>query len=180
MHLTAHTDYSLRVLMFLALHRDRTVTVAEIAAAYGISAAHLNKVVQNLALAGDIETLRGRKGGIRLARRLEAINLAEVVRRSEPDMELAPCFASNGACILGRCCLLKGALRRAGQAFLAELGRLTLADLVGRGGPTADIFAAGSRASRAPASVGRRSGMLRSQSRAAGPGRKRRRSAQAR
>lgn len=70
MRLTTYTDYSLRVLMFLALHPGRTVTVAEIAAAYGVSAAHLNKVVQSLALAGEIETLRGRNGGIRLAKPL--------------------------------------------------------------------------------------------------------------
>ena len=148
MHLTTYTDYSLRVLMFLALHPGRTATVAEIAAAYGISAAHLNKVVQNLALAGEIETLRGRNGGIRLAKPLEAINLAAVVRRTEPDMDLAPCFAGSGACVLGKCCLLQGALRRAGQAFLAELGRSTLADLIGPGGPTAGLFPVGQVAKR--------------------------------
>jgi Rrf2 family nitric oxide-sensitive transcriptional repressor len=140
MRLTTYTDYTLRVLMFLALHPARTATVADIAAAYGISAAHLNKVVQSLALAGEIETLRGRNGGIRLAKPLQAINLAAVVRRTEPDMDLAPCFAASGACVLGECCLLQRALRQAGQAFLAELGRYTLADLIGPGGPTAGLL----------------------------------------
>ncbi len=142
MRLTAYTDFSLRVLMFLALHPGRIATVGEVADAYGISVAHLNKVVQNLAAAGEVETIRGRNGGIRLAKSPEAINLATVVRRTEPDMDLAPCFAGSGACVLGRCCLLQGALWRAGQAFLAELGRSTLADLVGPGGPTADVFTA--------------------------------------
>lgn len=150
MRLTTYTDYSLRVLMFLALHPGRTVTVAEIAAVYGISGAHLNKVVQSLALAGDIATLRGRNGGIRLARSPEAINLAAVVRRTEPDMDLAPCFAGNGACVLDKCCLLEGALRRAGQAFLAELGRSTLADLIGPGGPTAAVFSIGRTGEKLP------------------------------
>ncbi|MGH7042926.1 MAG: RrF2 family transcriptional regulator [Acetobacteraceae bacterium] len=140
MRLTTYTDFTLRVLMYLALHPGRTVTVAEIAGAYDVSAAHLNKVVQRLALAGNVETLRGRHGGIRLARPPAAINLADVVRRAEPDMNLAPCFAGRGACILGQCCLLQGALQRAGQAFLEELGRSTLADLIGPGGPTADAF----------------------------------------
>lgn len=150
MRLTTFTDYGLRVLMFLALHPGRIATVAEIATAYGISGAHLNKVVQSLALAGEIKTLRGRSGGIRLARVPEAINLAAVVRRTEPDMDLAPCFAVSGACVLGKCCLLQGALRRAGQAFLAELGRSTLADLVGPGGPTADVFPRGQAARQSP------------------------------
>jgi Rrf2 family transcriptional regulator, nitric oxide-sensitive transcriptional repressor len=151
MRLTSYTDYSLRVLMFLALHPDRTATVAEIAAAYGISGAHLNKVVQSLALAGDIETLRGRNGGVRLARPADAINVADVVRRTEPDMDIAVCFTSGSACVLGKCCLLQGALRRAAQAFLAELGESTIADLIGPGGPTANIFRLGQAVRQPPA-----------------------------
>ena len=140
MRRTTYTDYTLHVLMYLALHPGRIVTVGEIAAAYDVSAAHLNKVVQRLPLAGEIETTRGRHGGIRLAKPPAAINLAAVVRDAEPDMELAPCFAGTEACVLGRCCLLQGALRRAGQAFAAELGRSTLADMIGPGGPTASVF----------------------------------------
>ncbi|HUZ64986.1 MAG TPA: Rrf2 family transcriptional regulator [Acetobacteraceae bacterium] len=145
MRLTTYTDFTLRVLIYLALHPGRVVTVGEIARAYDVSAAHLNKVVQRLALAGEIETLRGRHGGVRLAKPPAAINIAAVVRDAEPDMDLAPCFAGSEACVLGRCCLLQGALRRAGQAFLAELGRSTLADLIGPGGPTAGVFPARAR-----------------------------------
>jgi len=140
MRLTSFTDYSLRVLMYLALDPERTATVAEIADAYGISRLHLNKVVLELGQAGDIETSRGRNGGIRLAKPANAINLADVVRRAEPDMELAPCFGNARACVLGRCCLLQGVLQRANHAFVAELARHTLADLVGSGGPTASTF----------------------------------------
>ena len=140
MRLTAFTDYSLRVLMYLALNPGRTATVAEIAEAYGISRLHLNKVVLELGQAGDIETSRGRNGGVRLAKPADAINLADVVRRAEPDMALAPCFASARACVLGRCCLLQGVLQRASHAFIAELARHTLADLVGSGGPTVGTF----------------------------------------
>lgn len=149
MRLTTYTDFTLRVLMYLALHPGRIVTVGEVARAYDVSAAHLSKVVQRLALAGEVETLRGRHGGIRLAKPPAAINLAAVVRDAEPDMDLASCFAGTDACVLGRCCLLQGALRRAGQAFLAELGRSTLADLIGVGGPTAGVFPARAR-ERAP------------------------------
>ena len=141
MRLTAYTDYTLRVLMYLAAHPERSATVAEIAGVYGISVAHLNKVVQGAAEAGEVATLRGRNGGIRLGKRPEDINLADVVRRTEPDMQLAPCFADGGACVLTRCCLLQGALHRASRAFMAELGRSTLADLLGPGGPSAAAFA---------------------------------------
>lgn len=160
MRLTRYTDYTLRVLMYLALHPEETVTVAEVAAAYGISEAHLNKVVRSLGLAGEIETLRGRQGGIRLRKPPSAINLATVVQRTEPDMDLVPCFASRSACVLGRCCLLQGALRRAGEAFLKELGRTTLADLIGPGGPGPEIFRPRMRGrwvdSRRSPAVGRR------------------------
>lgn len=145
MRLSTHTDSTLRVLMYLALHPGGIVTVDEIAAAYDISAAHLNNVVQRLALSGEIETLRGRLGGIRPAKPPAAINLATVVRDAEPNMNLASCFAGADARVLGRCCLLQGALRRAEQALMAELGRSTLADLIGLGGPTTGIFPARAR-----------------------------------
>ena len=161
MRLTTYTDYTLRVLMYLALHPGRIVTVGQIAAAYDVSAAHLNKVVRHLALSGEIETLRGRHGGIRLAKPPAAINLAAVVRGAEPDMNLASCFAGADACVLGRCCLLQEALRRAEQAFMAELGRSTLAELIGPGGPTTGVFPMRAREHtrrlRHPRAVSRRS-----------------------
>lgn len=140
MRLTAFTDYTLRVLMYLATNPERTATIGEIAEAYGISRLHLNKVVLQLGQAGDIETARGRNGGIRLAKPADAINLADVVQRAEPDMELVPCFANARACVLGRCCLLQGVLQRANHAFVAELARHTLADLMGAGGPSSALF----------------------------------------
>jgi Rrf2 family nitric oxide-sensitive transcriptional repressor len=140
MHLTAFTDYTLRLLMYLALDPERTATVAEVADAYGISRLHLNKVVLELGQAGDIETTRGRNGGIRLAKPADAINLADVIRRAEPHMDLVPCFGSARACVVGRCCLLQGVLQRANHAFLTELARYTLADLIGPGGPRSVLF----------------------------------------
>jgi Rrf2 family nitric oxide-sensitive transcriptional repressor len=92
MRLTAYTDYSLRVLMRLALRPQELTTIADIARAYRISEHHLMKVVHQLGRAGYIETVRGRGGGLRLARDPTAIWLGDVVRRTEPDLDLVECF----------------------------------------------------------------------------------------
>src|SRR5665647_27971 len=129
--LTVYTDYSLRVLMFLALKSDGLATIAEVAKAYGISKNHLMKVAYQLGLAGYVETVRGKGGGMRLARRPEIIVLGEVVRRTEPDMELVPCFAPDStSCAILPSCALRGALASARDAFLSVLDGYTLADLV--------------------------------------------------
>jgi len=129
--LTVYTDFSLRVLMFLALRGDRLATIAEIAKAYGISKNHLMKVAHQLGLAGYVETVRGKGGGLRLARQPQDIVIGEVVRRTEPDMTLVPCFAPDDAsCAIFPSCALRGALSEARDAFLAALDKHTLADLV--------------------------------------------------
>jgi Rrf2 family transcriptional regulator, nitric oxide-sensitive transcriptional repressor len=126
MRLTTFTDYTLRVLMYLALHPDRFVTIAEIASAYGVSANHLMKVVQHLGSSGEVLTLRGPRGGLRLARAAEKIRLGDVVRGTEPDMALAPC----SACVIHPACVLPGVFDRALAAFMAVLDGSTLADLI--------------------------------------------------
>lgn len=116
--------------MYLAVNGDRYATIAEIAAAYRISEAHLMKVVHQLGVAEIIETVRGRRGGIRLARPAESINLGAVVRRTEADLALVPCFDSAGCCMIGESCILSKVFQEALAAFLAVLDRYTLADLV--------------------------------------------------
>jgi Rrf2 family nitric oxide-sensitive transcriptional repressor len=129
--LTVYTDYSLRVLMFLAVKGDELATIAEIAKAYGVSKNHLMKVVHQLGVAGYVETVRGKGGGLRLARPAQEIVLGEVVRRTEPDMALVPCFEPDGAsCTIFSGCVLKGVLGEARDAFLTVLDRRTLAELV--------------------------------------------------
>ena len=131
MRLTDYTDYTLRTLMYLGVHRDKLVTIQEIADVYGISKSHLMKIVHQLGLAGRIETLRGRSGGLRLGREPEDINIGEVVRGTEPDFAMAECFdRHDNACILRSSCELKGVLRRAMQAYMEVLDEVTLADLL--------------------------------------------------
>lgn len=130
MRLTNYTDYTLRTLIYLGLAGDRLATIAEISEHFGIAESHLMKVVHQLGLAGDIETVRGKGGGLRLARSPEAIRVGEVVRRCEPDLVLVPCFGEQGACAIEPSCVLQKTLQRALAAFLRELDSYTLADLI--------------------------------------------------
>jgi Rrf2 family nitric oxide-sensitive transcriptional repressor len=130
MRLTTFSDYTLRTLIYLALRPDRLCTIEEIAVAYGISANHLTKVVHQAAQAGDIQTMRGQHGGLRLARPPETINIGAVLRRTEPDWDVAMCFGSDGACAIQPACVLQAALGEALAAFLAVMDGKTLADLI--------------------------------------------------
>lgn len=131
MRLTVYTDYALRMLMYLAVKDDGLATIEEIAQSYGISKNHLMKVAHQLGLAGYIETVRGRRGGLRLAKPAKAISLGEVVRHTEPDMAIVMCFEPvDAACAILPCCVLRKALEGARDAFLEALDEYTLSDLV--------------------------------------------------
>lgn len=130
MRLTTFSDYSLRTLIYLGLRPDRLVTIADVATAYDISANHLMKVVHQLAQSGEVATVRGQHGGLRLARRPQDINIGAVVRRTEPDMQLVPCFGSESGCRIQPECFLASVLDEALSAFLGVLDRYTLADLL--------------------------------------------------
>lgn len=131
MRLTDYTDYSLRTLMYLAVHRDRLATIQDIADVYGISKNHLMKVVHQLGIAGLVETTRGRNGGLRLKKEPQDINLGEVVRGTEPDFTMVECFdRKSNECILAQSCELQNVLRQATGAYLGVLDGLTLAHLL--------------------------------------------------
>lgn len=130
MRLTTMTDYAMRILMYVAHNPDRLCTIAEVAAAYGISEPHLMKITHHLGKAGFIETVRGKGGGMRLATSPSQINLGEVVRSVEPDFLLVECFAAGDGCALTGHCRLAGILSGALDGFLAHLDRYTLADLL--------------------------------------------------
>jgi Rrf2 family nitric oxide-sensitive transcriptional repressor len=132
LRLTTFSDYSLRVLICLGTAQGRLVTIDQIATAYGISANHLMKVVHRLAQLGYIETVRGKGGGMRLARPAQAINVGAVVRATEDNFALVDCFerADGPDCRIERICALKHALAQALEAFLATLDGYTLADLL--------------------------------------------------
>lgn len=129
--LTLYTDYSLRVLLYLAAKPESTATISEITDYYHISRNHLVKVVHNLGLNEFITTIRGKNGGIRLARPAAEIYLSEVVLKTEPDMELLECFnPATDKCVISATCRLKSMLYEGRAAFMQVLERNTLADAV--------------------------------------------------
>jgi Rrf2 family nitric oxide-sensitive transcriptional repressor len=131
MRLTEHTDYALRVLMYLGSNRGRLATTREVAELHGISHHHLTKVVNQLGHAGFVETVRGRSGGIRLARAPADIMVGDVVRHTEPDFHVVACMDGRArACPLAPACVLKGALCRATACFLDTLDGVPLSSLI--------------------------------------------------
>ena len=130
MHITRYTDYSLRVMIYLALKGDELSTIKEIADAYDISKNHLMKVVQNLNSKGYLTATRGKSGGIRLTQAAASINIGALVRDMESDMDLVECFRNSQDCVITPACQLKRVLADALTAFLEVLDQYTLADLL--------------------------------------------------
>lgn len=130
MHITRYTDYSLRVLMYVALKGDELSTIREIAESYDISKNHLMKVVQELNSNGYLHAIRGKNGGLRLRGDPKDINLGELVRRTEQDLTLVECFSAGNHCVLTPACRLKGIFAESLNAFFSVLDGYTLADLV--------------------------------------------------
>jgi Rrf2 family nitric oxide-sensitive transcriptional repressor len=140
MRLTTFSDYTMRVLIYLGLKRDGLITISDIAKAYDISENHLTKVVHQLAQGGYIETVRGKGGGMRLAREPHEINLGELIRITEGDTGLLACLEGQGSCCIQNACSLISILREAQTALFAVLEKYTLADLLQREQPLATIL----------------------------------------
>jgi Rrf2 family nitric oxide-sensitive transcriptional repressor len=142
MRLTLYTDYSLKLLMYLALKDERLATIQEISEAYGISRNHLMKIAQKLGQAGIVETVRGRGGGLRLARAAENVPVGEIVRLTEDDTQHVECFAAEtDCCRITSACRLRVKLREALAAYYAVLDEVTLAELVARPQPLKKLLA---------------------------------------
>jgi Rrf2 family nitric oxide-sensitive transcriptional repressor len=132
MRLTTFTDYSLRVLLFVATAPQGRARIADIARTYRISEHHLVKVAHHLGKEGLLANTRGRGGGLRLARPAAEINVGHVVRTAEEPSVLVECFAPGGHCAITDACRLAGALRKAHDAFYEVLDSYTLEDLLAR------------------------------------------------
>ncbi len=133
MKLTKFSDYSLRLLIYLAVHGDRLVSVGEVSRAYRVSPHVMVKVVQLLVEQGLVASVRGRHGGLRLDKAPSQINVGRIIRSTEPSWDLVECFdRDRNTCPIESACGLKGALNRAQRAFLGVLDDHTLADFLPR------------------------------------------------
>lgn len=130
MQLTAFSDYALRLMMMATAHNDRLVTIEETARTFDISRAHLMKVAHHLVRQGFLKTVRGRTGGLTLARPLEMIRVGEIIRSTERELALVECFGVYNQCRITPRCRLRGVLADAFDAFMTVLDRHTLRDLV--------------------------------------------------
>ena len=136
MRLSRHSDYAFRMLIHAALRAPALTTAGEVAKDFNLKATHLQKVAQTLATHGYLHTVRGRAGGLRLAVDPEAVRLGQVAAITEPDFQIAPCMSSGGDdCPIFEPCVLRTALSNASAAFLAELDKWTLADLLKKRNP---------------------------------------------
>lgn len=128
MKITQFTDFSLRLLLYLARNRDRIVTVREVAEYYKVSAEHLKKIVRRLSELGHLHTVRGKHGGLKLAREPHEINLGRLLREEE-NLQLMPCCETGAPCPMDAC-KLRGVVDEALLAFLAVLDARTLSDII--------------------------------------------------
>lgn len=150
MKLTLHTDYALRMLIFLAVHEGRPSTVSDVASTYGLSRNHLLKVALNLGRLGYVKTMRGRSGGVALALAPKDINVGAVVRAMEDDFALVECLRPDGGCcIITPACRLKGIVRKATDAFLEVFDAYTLDDLIGNGALLKELLVLSGNSARA-------------------------------
>jgi len=131
MNITTFSDYTLRVLIYLAAHEGEKSTAEKIASAYGISFHHVAKAAQWLAREGYVNSERGRSGGMTLRHNLNEINIGRVVKATEAGSALVDCMKGNGGtCCIQPSCGLKHALAEAQAAFYKALESFTLADIV--------------------------------------------------
>ncbi|MCP1659156.1 Rrf2 family transcriptional regulator [Neisseria perflava] len=131
MHLTQHTDYGLRVLIYTAINDDALVNISTIAETYGISKSHLMKVVTALVKGGFLDSVRGKGGGLKLAATPDKINIGAVVRHLEP-MQVVECMGEHNECLITPSCRLAGVLGGAVKAFFNYLDGFTLEDMLNK------------------------------------------------
>jgi Rrf2 family transcriptional regulator, nitric oxide-sensitive transcriptional repressor len=131
--LTYFSDYAMRLVLYLAMHQDRLVSIQEVSRAYGVSSHHMVKVVKRLIAHGLVASVRGRRGGLRLNRPPDQIRIGELVRLTEPHLDIVECFdEARNTCPIEPACGLKGVLGEARDAFMRVLDERTVADFLPR------------------------------------------------
>lgn len=141
MHLTVYTENAFRILMYLAAKDNELATISEISKCYSVSRNHIAKVAHHLGVRGFIQTQQGVRGGIRLARDPELINVGDVVDEMETEKDIFKCFSQPSPdCPFTNDCKLKRVLEKAHQGFMDVLKQFTLADLLEDNNPLSESF----------------------------------------
>lgn len=131
MYLSKFTDYSFRALVYLAENREKLCTVEELAKKLEISEHHLKKIIHKLAKTDLIISMKGRTGGLKLGLDPRDINLGEVIKITEDNLNIAQCFNKKDCCPnIGSQCKVKGIMKDSLDAFLNEFSRYTLQDVL--------------------------------------------------
>jgi len=141
MRITKRSNIAMRVLMFCAVNSGRLVTKSEVAGRCNVSESHLAQIINRLAQLGYLNTLRGRNGGLELARDPADIRIGKVFRLLEPGFAITECFAdADNSCPLIDACRLRLAIADAVEAFYAHLDAFTLDQLVCDNAALVDLF----------------------------------------
>ncbi|MBE6054849.1 MAG: Rrf2 family transcriptional regulator [Clostridium sartagoforme] len=131
MYLSKFTDYSFRALIYLAENRDKLCTVEELAKKIEISEHHLKKIIHKLAKTDLIISMKGRTGGLKLGLEPQDINLGEVIKITEDNLNIAQCFNKENCCpYMTYDCKVKGIMKNSLDAFINEFSRYTLSDVL--------------------------------------------------
>lgn len=134
MKLTQYSDLGLRLLIYLAHRHGEPATIQEVSGRFGVSKNHMVKISHQLTKAGLIESIRGRNGGVRLARPPESVTVEEALRATEDNFDLVECLGgTQNRCVISGVCKLSTVLDEARAAFFAVLREVSLADLVKNG-----------------------------------------------
>jgi Rrf2 family transcriptional regulator, nitric oxide-sensitive transcriptional repressor len=129
MRLTTLSDYALRLLMMAQAAGDDLITIEAAATRYHISRTHLMKVANVLTRAGYLQAVRGRSGGLRLAKPASEIRIGDVIRATEPDFALVECLGDDNHCVITSACKLPRLLNEGLEAFVTVLNKFTLEDI---------------------------------------------------
>lgn len=130
MKLSLHTDYGLRLLMYLAGSAERS-TVGEVAAFFDVSRDHMAKVAQQVVRAGWARSIKGVGGGLELAHDAEDICVGDVIAGMEGNTHLLECVCTEQElCRIQSRCQLRKVLAQAEKIQMEYFNSVTLKDLV--------------------------------------------------
>ena len=131
MTLSKFSDYAFRILILLGNNPDMTFTVDSISDTLGLSNHHIKKIVYKLATEGYIDSSKGRNGGLRLGMNPADINLGELLKITEDNLNIVECFSKDGCtCNISSSCKLKGLIGVALNSFMNVFHQYTLADVL--------------------------------------------------